>query len=80
MSTQAKELKSLLHESIENIDDESFLQTLKHILDHKYQPQEEIKLSSDQKKRIDEAKKSIDQGKYLTNEQADQMVAKWLNK
>jgi len=29
MSTKTKELKSLLHESIENIDDEGFLQTVK---------------------------------------------------
>ncbi|MDZ7693867.1 MAG: hypothetical protein U5K69_22560 [Balneolaceae bacterium] len=72
-------MKSLLHESIENIDDESFLKTVKHILDHKYQPEKEIELSSNQEKRIDQAKKSIDQGDYLTNEQADQMVAKWLN-
>lgn len=78
MSSQTKELKSLLHESIENIDDEAFLQTVKHILDHKYQPQE-VTLSPDQENRIKKAKKSINQGDYLTNEQADQMVAKWLN-
>lgn len=80
MSSQTKELKSLLHESIENIDDESLLRTVKHILDHKYQPKKEVTLSSYQEKRIDEAKRSTDQGDYLTNEQADQMVAKWLNK
>lgn len=74
-----KELKSLLHESIENIDDESLLKTVKHILDHKYQPKEEVPISSYQKKRIEKVKKSIDQGDYLTNEQADEMVAKWLN-
>lgn len=79
MSSQTKELKSLLHESIENIDDESLLQTVKHILDHKYQPEQEITLSSYQEKRIEEAKSTIEQGDYLTNEQADQIVAKWLN-
>ncbi len=78
MSTNTKELKKLLHESIENIDDEAFLQTVKHILDHKYQPQE-VTLSPYQEKRIKKAKASIDQGDFLTNEQADQMVAKWLN-
>ena len=78
MSSQTKELKSLLHESIENIDDEAFLQAVKYILDHKYQPQE-VTLSSNQELRIENAKKSIYQGDYLTNEQADQMVAKWLN-
>jgi hypothetical protein len=79
MSSKTKELKSLLHESIENIDDEAFLQTIKHVLDHKYQPEKDITLNSYQEKRIDQAKKSIEQGDYLTNEQADKIVAKWLN-
>lgn len=80
MSTNTKELKNMLHESIENIDDESFLQTVKKILDRKYEPEEEIKLNPYQQKRINEARKSINQGDYLTNEQADQLVAQWLNK
>lgn len=79
MSSQSKELKSLLHESIENIDDESFLRAVKHILDHKYLPKEDVMLSSYQEKRIEDAKKSIDRGDYLTNEQADEMVSKWLD-
>lgn len=79
MSTHTKELKSLLHEGIENIDDESFLQTVKQILDRKYEPEEEITLSPYQQKRIKEAKQSINRGDYLTNEQADQLIARWLN-
>ena len=79
MSTNTKELKKLLHESIENIDDEAFLQTIKEILDRKYEPGE-VSLSPLQEKRMDEAKKSIEQERALTNEQADQLVAKWLNK
>jgi hypothetical protein len=78
MSTKTKELKKLLHESIENIDDEAFLQTVKEIVDRKYQP-EEVTLTPYQEKRLEEAKKSIEQGDILTNEQADQLVAKWLN-
>lgn len=78
MSTNAKELKKLLHESIENIDDEAFLQTVKEILEQKYEP-EEVTLTPFQENRIEEAKKSIDQGDALTNEQADQLVSKWLN-
>lgn len=80
MSTNTKELKNMLHESIENIDDESFLQTVKKILDRKYEPEEKIKLNPHQQKRISEARKSINQGDYLTNKQADQLVAQWLNK
>ena len=49
MAADTKELKSLLHESIENIDDESFLQTVKHILDGKYKPSEKSKLTDYQK-------------------------------
>lgn len=79
MNASTKELKSLLHESIENIDDASFLQTIKKILDRKYEPKEEITLSPYQLKRIDEAQKSLNQGDYLTNEQADQLVTQWLN-
>lgn len=77
MST-TKELKKLLHESIENINDEAFLQTVKEILDRKYEPGE-ITLTPYQENRIEEAKKSIKQGDALTNEQADQLVSKWLN-
>ncbi|HKJ44511.1 MAG TPA: hypothetical protein VJ991_01675 [Balneolales bacterium] len=79
MTTYTKELKSLLHESIENIDDEAFLMAIKNILDHKYEPQEKIVLTPEQEKRIEQAKESIQQGNYLTNDQADKLVTKWLN-
>tara|TARA_R110002124_G_scaffold285479_2_gene464069 strand:+ start:1602 stop:1844 length:243 start_codon:yes stop_codon:yes gene_type:complete len=79
MNTKTKKLKSLLHESIENIDDEGFLQTIKNILDRKYEPQIDITLTPYQEKRIDQAKQSIKKGNFLTNDQADQLVAKWLN-
>ncbi|MGM0588692.1 MAG: hypothetical protein ACQETE_09780 [Bacteroidota bacterium] len=80
MATTADQLKSLLHESIENIDDEDLLRTVKDILDRKYQPAENIQLSSVQEQRIEQAQESIKRGDYLTNEQADQLVAQWLNK
>lgn len=79
MTTETKELKSLLHESIENIDDEELLRAAKSILDRKYRPVERIELNAYQKQRIQKAKESISQGDYLTNDQADELVAKWLN-
>lgn len=79
MATDTKDLKSLLHESIENIDDEELLRAAKSILDRKYKPTTEIKLNEYQKQRIEKAKKSIAKGEYLTNEQADELVTKWLN-
>ncbi|TVQ16267.1 MAG: hypothetical protein EA364_00440 [Balneolaceae bacterium] len=79
MATDSKELKSLLHQSIENIDDEKLLRLAKSILERKYTPAENIGLNEFQKQRIDKAKASIARGNSLTNEKADELVAKWLN-
>jgi hypothetical protein len=78
MNTKTRELKTLLHESIENIDDEELLQTAKELLDRKYQHAEKLKLGDYQIDRIEKAKKGIERGEFLTNEQADEMVNKWL--
>jgi hypothetical protein len=79
MSSDTKELKSLLHESIENIDDEELLRTVKEMLDYKYQSVSEPELTEYQVKRIEKAKESIRKGETLTNNQADKLVEKWLN-
>ncbi len=42
MAADTKELKSLLHESIENIDDEELLRVAKSLLDRKYTPSEKL--------------------------------------
>lgn len=74
-----QEIKSLLHESIENINDEDFLLALKEFLDNNYIVSSQPQLSDWQKKRIEESEKQINKGEYLTNEQADKLVEKWLN-
>lgn len=79
MATETKELKSLLHESIENIDDEELLRVAKSVLDRKYAPAEHIELHEYQKQRLKKAKDSIAKGEYLSNEQADKLVTQWLN-
>ncbi|MEX2409994.1 MAG: hypothetical protein WD607_01255 [Candidatus Paceibacterota bacterium] len=79
MSTETKELKSLLHESIENIDDEELLRVAKSVLDRKYAPVDNIELHEYQKQRLEKAKASIAKGEYLSNEQADKLVTQWLN-
>jgi hypothetical protein len=79
MSSDTKELKSLLHESIENIDDEELLRTVKEMLDYKYHSVSEPELTEYQVKRIEQAKESIRKGETLTNNQADKLVEKWLN-
>jgi hypothetical protein len=72
-------IKTLLHESIENINDQDFLIAVKQIIDRKYIPSNEPDLSKKQIKRIEESREQIRTGKFLTNEQADSLVDKWLN-
>lgn len=80
MSTTKKELKALLHESIENIDDEDFLKAVKDILDRKYQPKSEFKISPERRKRLDEAMERVRKGEYYTHEEANKIVAECRNK
>ena len=76
MSTD--ELKKYLHEGIENIDDNEFLNTIKELIDRKYSASKEPELSEWQLKRIRESEIQICQGDFLTNEEADQIIDKWL--
>jgi len=77
MSTQ--EIKQLLHESIENIDDGEFLLTVKQIIERKYKPGSPPILTKWQLKRIEASKEQIKNGQTLSNNQADILVEKWLS-
>jgi hypothetical protein len=79
MKMSAQELKSILHESIENIDDEAFLLAIREMLERKYTPTSSPTLTEWQIERIEKAKKEMDTGNFLTNEQADELVEKWLS-
>lgn len=74
-----QDIKNLLHESIENINDEDFLIAVKQIIDRKYIPLDEPILSKNQLERIAESKEQIKNGKFLSNKEADSLVDKWLN-
>ena len=76
MSTH--EIKQLLHESIENIDDSNFLLAVKQIIERKYTPGSLPTLSEWQLGRIQESKEQIKHGKSISNYQADLLVEKWL--
>ncbi|MCX6235017.1 MAG: hypothetical protein NT175_09915 [Bacteroidetes bacterium] len=77
MST--KELKELLHESIENIDDNDFLLAVREFLEFKYKPTVPPVLSDHQIERIAKSKKQIVEGHSMTNDEADKLVEKWLS-
>ncbi len=76
---KSQNIKSLLHESIENINDNDFLLAIKQIIDRKYAPSEIPDLTEEQIQRIEESKEQIRKGNFLTNSQADKLVEKWLN-
>ncbi len=76
MSTE--EIKSILHEGIENIDDSEFLLAIKELVERKYNPVNITDISEYQLNRIKESEKQIEEGSFFTNEQIDKIVDKWL--
>ena len=77
---KTSELKSNLHESIENITDEKLLLTLTEISAHHYSMVQEPEINDYQLNRLNESKKQIAKGISYTNEQADELINKWLKK
>ena len=76
MSTE--DIKSRLHEGIENIDDNEFLLTIKELIERKYNSPDFSDLSEIQLKRIKDSEEQIDNGEFYTNEQVDKIIDKWL--
>lgn len=74
----SNKIKERLHESIENIDDNEFLLTIKELIEHKYQPVDSPELTEWQLKRIKESEEQIKNGDFLTDEQVDKVIDKWL--
>ena len=71
------ELKDVLFHKIAAIDDRSFLSAIKTIIDTKT---ETIiyKLTPEQRKRIKGSQDQIARGEFLTNEQVEKGIDKWL--
>lgn len=74
----SNEIKQILFEGIENIDDDEFLMTIKELIDHKYSQSLSPKLSKWQIKRIKESEIQIKNGDFLTDEQANKLIDKWI--
>ncbi len=73
-----EEIKSILHESIENIDDEKFLEAIRIIVEPKYKILDTLKISEKHKQILDERIKQIENGEFYTNEEAKKMPDEWL--
>lgn len=72
-------IRQQLHETIENIDDLDLLELVQGILDHKYHSNPVINISDHQKKRIMASINNINSVNSLSEKQADDLVANWLN-
>jgi hypothetical protein len=72
------ELKKLLIHRIAEINDVSFLNAIKTILDSKTQ-NKILSLTQEQRFEIIESKKGIEKGLYIEQLELDKEVEKWLN-
>ncbi len=71
-------IKSRLHEAVENIDDVDFLKALAETISMKYVPSDTVVLTERQKKALDKSYEDYKQGRFLTEEQANEKVERWL--
>lgn len=76
MSTQ--EIKSELYESIENIEDEKFLEALRIIINSKVEENGVFKLNDIQKKRIRQSNIQFKRGEGISNDKVFEKMEKWL--
>ena len=72
------ELKKLLMHRIAEINDVSFLNAIRTILDSKAQ-NKVISLTEEQRFEIIESKKEIEKGFYFDQLELDKEIGKWLN-
>ena len=78
MSSQ--ELKKKLIEKIQSTDNDSILEEVYRILEVSTEDVDMIMLSEDQKARIDKGIRDIEEGRYLTNNEANREIDEWLKK
>lgn len=72
------ELKNILIHRIAEINDVSFLQAIKTILDSKSESIV-MKLTEEQKSEITESKKEIKKGHFIENDILEKEIDLWLN-
>ena len=71
------ELKNILIRKIESINDETFLNAIRTIIDTKTESTI-YETSAEQKMKIREGIEQIEKGNYFTNEQVESEIDKWL--
>lgn len=74
------ELKNKIILKVRQVNDEEVLNEIYKLLDDSLDDSEIMMLSDNHKNAIEVAKEQIEKGEYLTNEQANKEMDKWLNK
>ena len=75
-----KEMKKQLIDKIQSTEDANILEEVYRILEVSTQEVDMIVLTDDQKAKIDQGIKDIEEGRYLTHEEANREINKWLKK
>lgn len=74
------ELRKRLIDKIQKTENDDLLKELYRLLEMETEDIEIYKLNDSQKKAIDEARLQINNGQFLTNEQANKEIDQWLSK
>jgi hypothetical protein len=72
------ELKESLFNDIHRIDDEKQLEFLKLFIENKFLRNKEPKLTEEQKRRLEISLKEAEQGLFITNDELNAEIDKWL--
>lgn len=75
-----EEIKNLLHESIENIDDENFLEAIRIIIEPKCKTPSTLSISEKHRDVLKVREKQIEAGEFYTNEEVKKICEEWLKK
>ena len=73
-------MKQELIDKINSTKDENILEEVYRILEVGFEEVDMIVLTNQQKESIDQGIKDIEEGKYLSNEEANSEIEKWLKK
>ncbi|MEO6721778.1 MAG: hypothetical protein ABIN67_15645 [Ferruginibacter sp.] len=75
------ELRKLLIEKIQVIDDDKLLEEAYRLLEVDIEEPADVYILNDQQKgAIDQAREQIRQGQFLTDEESNREIDEWLNK
>lgn len=74
------ELRKLLIEKIQLTDDDKLLEEASRLLEVKIEEADVYILNDEQKMAIEEGRKQITNGEYLTDEESNKEIDEWLSK